>query len=81
MVLTTSRRDSTGKFANADENREVAEPDECEAIYETSRSAAEAVRRMRLRIQTRLSLTFGTQLQIFCLVLVSLTVRIQLISH
>jgi hypothetical protein len=39
MVLPTSRRNRTCEFAYADENREIAEPYDEEAVYETSRAA------------------------------------------
>jgi hypothetical protein len=52
MVLAPSRRNSTCQLANADEDREIADPDQCEAIDQTGRPATETIRRVQQSIQT-----------------------------
>ena len=47
MILSPSSWDSTSQFADADKNREVTEPDDDEAVDETSRSATVNVRMVR----------------------------------
>jgi len=47
MILSPSSWDSTSQFADADKNREVTEPDDDEAVDETSRSTTVNVRMVR----------------------------------
>jgi hypothetical protein len=44
VVLTAGCRNSTRKFSDTYEDRKVAEPDDCEAVDETCRSATVVVR-------------------------------------
>jgi len=53
MVLTACGRDSTRQFANTYEDREVTQPNECEAVDETSRPATVMIRGGRMVRQFR----------------------------
>jgi len=53
MVLTACGRDGTCKLANTNEDREVTQPDQCEAVDETSRSATMMIRGIHMVRQFR----------------------------
>jgi hypothetical protein len=68
MILTAGCGHCTCKFPNADEDGEVTEPDECESVYKSSRTATIMISRdVILRVSYRL--TFRIQSKRCCTML------------